>query len=293
MAVCGIDHQQVDARVDQRHRALVAGIADPGGRSDAEAALRVLDRMGVELGLFDVLDGDQADAAAVIVGHQQLLDPVRVEQALGLVLAHPVAHGDQPLMRHQFGDALVGVGGKAHVAVGEDADETAEIAAALAAVLHHRDAGDAVGLHQGQCIGEGGVGADGDGVHHHAALETLHLPHFLGLQQHVEVLVDHAHATGLRHGDRHAALGDGVHRGREDRDVEEDVLGHPRADIDIGGQDIGRGGLQQHVIERERALAGNGGNDLCQGSGPSLLIQQKNGSPRAVTTRYRPTGWRG
>ena len=41
---------------------------------------------------------------------------------------------------------------------------------------------------------------------------ALDLPHLLGLLGRLEVAVDHAHAAGLRHGDRHAAFGDGVHR---------------------------------------------------------------------------------
>ena len=41
--------------------------------------------------LLDVLDGDQADAAAGFVDHQQLLDAVLVQQAARLVLADALA----------------------------------------------------------------------------------------------------------------------------------------------------------------------------------------------------------
>ena len=103
----------------------ISGFADRGGGGDAQAALRVLagERMGD--GLFHVLDGDQADAAILIVDHQQLLDAMLVQHPLGLVLADALAHRDEVFVRHQLGDLLPRIGGKAHVAVGEDADELA------------------------------------------------------------------------------------------------------------------------------------------------------------------------
>ena len=45
----------------------------------------------VRLRLVHVLDGDQPDAAVVVVDHQQLLDPVPVEQLLGILVLHLAA----------------------------------------------------------------------------------------------------------------------------------------------------------------------------------------------------------
>jgi hypothetical protein len=42
VAVGGVDHHHVDAGVHQRHGALVARVADGGGRADQQAALGVL-----------------------------------------------------------------------------------------------------------------------------------------------------------------------------------------------------------------------------------------------------------
>ena len=44
------------------------------------------DGVRVLLRLLDVLDRDEADAAVLVVDHQQLLDAVLVQQPLGLLL---------------------------------------------------------------------------------------------------------------------------------------------------------------------------------------------------------------
>ena len=251
MAVRGVDHDQVDAGRDQPLGALEALVADRGGGGDPESALLVL--AGVRIGhrLLDVLDGDQPDAAILVVDHQELLDAVLVQQPLGLVLADAaLAHGDQPLLGHQLGHLLARVGGEAHVAVGEDADELA--GAAVAAALDHRDAGDAVDLHQGERVGERGAGVDGHGIDHHAGLELLDLAHLGGLLLGLEIAVEHAQAAGLRHGDRHLGLGHGVHGRGDDRDVERDFAGDARADVGVGRQQLGQSRLEQDVVEGER-----------------------------------------
>ena len=63
MAVRGVDDDDVDASIEQRLGPGDAVVADAGGRGDPEASLFVLAGVGVCLGLFHVLDRDQADAA--------------------------------------------------------------------------------------------------------------------------------------------------------------------------------------------------------------------------------------
>ena len=125
MAVRGVDHDEIDAGVDQPLGALEAVLADRGRGGDAQPALRVLAGVRMRDRLLDVLDGDQADAAILVVDHQQLLDAVLVQQPLGLVLADALAHGDEVLLRHQLRDLLRRIGGEADVAVGQDADQLA------------------------------------------------------------------------------------------------------------------------------------------------------------------------
>ena len=147
VAVRGVDDDQVAFGVDQRLRALEALVADRGRGGDAQPARRVLGRVGIGDRLLDVLDGDQADAAAVLVDDEQFLDPALVEHAARLLLADAGADGDEIVAGHQLGDRLARIFGEADVAVGEDADQPAVL-------LGDRDAGDPVPRHQLERVGE-------------------------------------------------------------------------------------------------------------------------------------------
>ena len=102
----GVDHDQVDAGIDQPLGTLKAALADRGRGGDAQAALRILAGQRMRDRLLHVLDGDQADAAILIVDDQQLFDAVLVQHPLRLVLADALAHRDEVFMRHQLGDFL-------------------------------------------------------------------------------------------------------------------------------------------------------------------------------------------
>ena len=153
MAMRGVDHDEIGAGIDQPLGAGKAFIADARRRRHAQAPLLVLAGMGMDPRLLDVLHRDQADAAILVVDHEQLLDAMLMQQALGFLHADGFADGDEPLLGHQLVDRLVRIGGEAHVAVGEDADELA-VAAAVLRRLHHRDAGDLMVGHQLQRFGK-------------------------------------------------------------------------------------------------------------------------------------------
>ncbi len=242
-----VDHDDVDAGIDQQLGAVQPVVADAGRRSGAQAALLVLAGAGELVGLLDVLDGDQADAAVVGIDHHQLLDAPLVQELLGFLGAHALTHRHQLLAGHQRIDRRRVVRRETHVSVGQDAGE-------LAVRLHDRDARDLVLDHQGQRIGQRLLGMDGDGVHHHARFEFLDLAHLVGLLFGRKVLVDDADGAGLRHGDRHWRLGDRIHRRRQQRNIELDGAGEPGARVGLVGQDGRRRRLQEDVIEGERFL---------------------------------------
>ena len=148
MAVRGVDHQQIHAGLDQRLGPLQPGRADAGRGADPQPPVPVLAGMRKSLRLLDVLDGHQADQAVVVVDHQQLLDPVPVQELLGLLARDAVAHRDQVLGGHQLAHRHARVGREAHVAIGQDAHQAARLA------LDHGNAGDAVRRHQLERVGE-------------------------------------------------------------------------------------------------------------------------------------------
>ena len=104
-------------------------------------------------------------------------------------------------------------------------------------------------LHQRQGIGQGRFRADGDRIDHHAAFEALDAADLLGLFFDVQILVNHAHAAGLGHGDGQARFGHRVHGGGDQRNAQLDRLGEAGAGIDLGGKDFGGAGHQQDIVE--------------------------------------------
>ena len=103
-----------------------------------------------------------------------------MQETLGLVAIDAFLDGDELVLGHQLGDRLARVGGEAHVAVGEDADQLA-VAAAVAGGLDHGNARNLVAGHELQSIGQRCRWVDGDRIDHHAGLELLHLSHLVGL----------------------------------------------------------------------------------------------------------------
>ena len=110
--------------------------------------------------------------------------------------------------------------------------------ARLAVALDHRDAGDAVALHQSERVGERRLRADGERIHHHAGFEFLHPADVLGLFLGFQVPVDDSHATRLGHRDGEPGLGDRVHGGGKKGDAQLDALGQARPRIHLARQHI-------------------------------------------------------
>ena len=226
MAVGGVDHDHVDAGIDQRLGALEPGIADGAGRRHPQPAQPVLAGGRVEHRLLGILQRQKPGQLALRIGHQQLLDPPRLHQADRLLSVGRLVQHRQVVRTHHHPHRGAVVAGKAHVAVGDDADHPAR-------GIDHRKAGDVVPVLQRLGIGQGLVGGEGDGVVDDATLEALDAADLLGLGGDVEIAVQHAHAPGLGHGDGHARLGDRVHGTGEQRNVHRDLARH--AGRGVGG----------------------------------------------------------
>jgi hypothetical protein len=113
------------------------------------------------------------------------------------------------------------------------------------------DAGNLVFLHDFEGVGNFGIGRHGDGIDDHAALGPLHLVDFIGLLLDVQVAMDDAEASLLRHGDGHVRLGNRIHGGADDGNVQPDVARKLGLGIGVGGHDSGMGREQQYVVKCE------------------------------------------
>jgi hypothetical protein len=123
-------HEDVDAGLDQRRRALpgVAEVAD--GRADEQAPVGVLRGVRVLLGAHEVLDGDEAGELAGGVDQRQPLALVLAQDGGGVVAGDADRRGDERHRRHHVGDQRGGPLGDRHepqVAVGDHAEQGAVV----------------------------------------------------------------------------------------------------------------------------------------------------------------------
>ncbi len=245
MAVGGVDDDHVHARLRQRHGPLIARVADGRGRADQQPALIVLGRVGVGLGLLDVLHRDQAGGAIVLVDDDDPLDLAVTQQGARLVPSCALAHGDQVARGHQLDGLAIRIGVEPHVAVGQDADQPAGLR------IDHREARNLPLGHDGADFTERRLRRDGHRIDDHAAFIAFDLADHVGLFLDRHIAVEDAQTAGLGHGDGQPAFGDRVHGGRGQRDVQPDVAGQLRGDVRLGGHDLGRAGFQQNIVEGE------------------------------------------
>src|SRR3546814_17064322 len=73
----------------------------------------------------DVCSSDLADAAIILVDHEQLFDPALVEQTARILLRDSRLHSRQIVAGPQFRDGMAHLFGKEAVEVGEDAHQLA------------------------------------------------------------------------------------------------------------------------------------------------------------------------
>ena len=240
----GVDHQDVHALLDYRHGALPSVPEDTDCSADPQPALRVLGGMRILVGLHEVLQGDQAPQASLLVNQWQLLDLVPGEQRERIVALGAHGGSDQRHRGHHRADQLVRIGLETHVTVGDDAEQHH-------VVVDDRHPADPVVGAQLLNLAQGGVGADGDRLINHAGLGALHLIDHVRLLADGQVPVQDAQATLAGHRDGHPLLGDGVHCRGQERHVQRDPPAEARPCGDLTRNDIGFARLQQHVVERQ------------------------------------------
>ena len=170
-----------------------------------------------------------------------------MQDRLGLLERGADRSGDEVARGHQRGDRLVDVGLEAEVAIREDADEHT-------VGVGDRHAGDLVMRHQLERVAYERIGRQRHGLHDHPRLGALHLVDLCDLVLDREVAVHDPDAAFACERDREPRLGDGVHRGGDDRDAQRDRPREPRQRRDVVREHTRLRRDEQHVVERQAFL---------------------------------------
>jgi hypothetical protein len=206
--------------------------------------LIIFRRVRIQVGLDEVLQGDQTLEPPPVVDQGQFLDLVPGKKLQRIVAANAFVPGNQRHRCHDLADQPARVALKAHVPVGDDAEQPH-------VRVHDRYPGDVVAGAHGVGLADGGVWRDGDRLVHHPGLGTFHHVDLARLILRRQVAMDDPQATLAGHGHRHPGLGNGVHRRADQWHLQRDAFGNPRACVHLRRYDLTLGRLEQHVVEGE------------------------------------------
>ncbi len=150
-----------------------------------------------------------------------------------------------------------------------------------------RNAADAELGAQRVRLAQRGVGAHRDRVGDHAGLGALDEVDLVDLVLDRQIAVQDAHAALTGHRDGHPRLGDLVHGGGHQRDVDLDVAGDAGRGVHLVRQHLGRAGQQQHVVVGEPEEPEFLGELL----GHSVGVCGHDTFPNALARRGNPCYW--
>ena len=166
-----------------------------------------------------------------IIDHQQLFDAALVQQSPRFFFRNPCPHRHQIFVRHQLGYRLVGIFRKADIAVGQHADQ-------FAARLYNWNARYGIIRHNRSGLRQSRIGRNGNRIDHHSRFKTLYLTHSGRLLFNRQIAVQNTDAAQLRHDNRHARLGNRVHRRGQNGDIQRNRFGNKRPRISLAGKYI-------------------------------------------------------
>ncbi len=101
MTMGRIEHDDIHPGLDQVLNVSQTGV-DADGGPDPQPSHRIFRRLRVFANFLDILDGDQSLEIAFVVNHQELLDPVLVQQLFRVLQGDADRRGDQALAGHDL-----------------------------------------------------------------------------------------------------------------------------------------------------------------------------------------------
>jgi len=227
----GVDKNGIGSRLDDAFGPFEIVFPDPDRGSDAEAAVLIFGGVEEHVALFDILRGDETGKAAILVDEGQLLDAIVMQDTAGLVKAGLDRCGDEALARsHRGGDRSRLIFDEPDVATRDHADEDAGL-------IDDRESVDPFFPHNFLEPGEGNVSTGCERINDHCIFRALHLRDHVGLIANGHVAMDHAKTSLAGQSDGEPVFGHRVHRRRDDGNVERNIGGETRGDVNPGRQD--------------------------------------------------------
>ena len=180
----------------------------------------------------------------VFIHNGQLFHLAAQQQRLGFLQSDALRGGNEVIFGHHFPDGDIEAGHELEVAVGDDAHQ-------LAIGIADGDAADMELAHQAVGIADEVFRREEKGIIDDTVFAALDAIHLIGLLANGHILMNDADAALPGHGDGHAAFGNGIHGGTDERSIEVNIPGQTGAHIDIGGQHCAVGRYHQDIIEGE------------------------------------------
>ena len=198
----------------------------------------------------DVLYGDQTAKPAFFIDQRGLFGLMMAEDLLRLLKRGTLGSGDKMLFGHDLADRHVVVIQEAHITVCDDANQ-------ITALIADRNTRDAEFVHEIICFIDEVVCRKGKGVGDDAVFVSLNLVNLFCLLINGHVLVNGTDTAFTSHGNRKIGFGYGIHCGAHQRNVQLDLIGEARLQIDHIGRDFTLRGNEQNVVKGNSVL-----NDL-------------------------------
>ena len=169
---------------------------DTNTGSHTQTTFLILAGHGLVLRLRNILIGDEADQAVVLIHHGQFLDLILLQNLSSGCQVGLLMGCHQMILRHDLIDGTIQTTLKAEVTVSHDTHQ-------MTVVIHHGDTTDMILRHDLEGLCHRGTQGDGDRIVDHTILGTLHDSHLTGLVVDRHVLVDHTDTTLTSDGDGH------------------------------------------------------------------------------------------
>ena len=209
----GVNANHVHARFDECRHPLQQVGRYAHGCPHAQTPQLVFARIGTVFALDDVAVRYQPHQFVVFINDGQFLNFVFLQNILGIFQFHALGARDEVFFGHNFGHGLGQVFLKTQIAVGNNAHQ-------FVGSVHHGNTANFELGHDALGIGQRRVFGQRDGVHNHATFGAFHLANLRGLLLNTHVFVDNANAALLGNGHGQLVFGNGVHGGRQQRNVD-------------------------------------------------------------------------